>query len=703
MTRPPGTWCCGATAGRVAGAALALHALAALAVAPALAQPAVPPAAGAHPTTTLRLARVFGEHMVLQRGQPIALWGWAAPGHQVIATLAGHSSQARVARDGRWRLQLPALPAGGPHRLDVRAKGPAGQGAETLQLNDLLIGDVWLAGGQSNMAWPLAESQDGVAEAAAADAPSLREMRVPNVAALRPQADLPDGARWQVDSPATAGGFSAVGWHFARRWQATQPRLADGQPVPVGLITTAWNGSHLETWLPREAALRRPDLADAVRATPAEASEFRRARLAALGAVVQRWQPGLPWQDVDSRDWMSPTLDDGAWPQLQTPGPWEGQGLPGVDGVVWLRRSVTLSAEQVTGAAQLSLGAVDDCDDTYVNGQRVGGQCGWDLPRRYTLPPGLLKPGRNVLAVRVTDTGGGGGLHGDAALLRLDTHAAPVPLAGAWRARVAQLAVADAPTANDAPALAHNAIHQPLQGLPLRGVLWYQGESNVPRAAAYASLLRDFITDWRQRWGQPALPFYWVQLAAFRPLADNDVNRAPWAELREAQRQALALPHTGMAVATDVGDELDIHPRDKRTVGQRLAALALHDAGLGPRGAEAPTGPQLRDVQRQGHTLVARFTHTAGGLATRPAGSALQGLSIAGVDGRFVPAQGRIDAEKGDRLIAWSDAVPQPRWLRYGWVDNPAQANLVDGRGLPASPWRSDALPLVTRGVGFAP
>jgi sialate O-acetylesterase len=637
--------------------------------------------AAAQPPEPLRLARVFGEHAVLQRERPIPVWGWGPPGTTVEVLLAGARRSATVAADGRWRAELPPLPAGGPHTLEVQQGGQ-----QQLRVQDVLVGDVWLAGGQSNMAWPLAQSQGGAAEIAAADAPTIRQLRVPNVAALRPQDELPPTA-WLPASPATAGDFSAVAWHFAKRWQAAHPG------VPVGLVTTAWNGSHLETWVRRDAALQDPDLAAAVQRTPADLPAFTAARRAVLEATIARWQPGLPWQGVDTSSWHEPAFDDGAWPSLQVPLLWESQGLAELDGVVWFRRSFDLNAAQAASAAPvLHLGKVDDCDETYLNGRLIGRSCGWDTQRVYPLPAGLLREGRNQLAVRVIDNGGGGGFHGDPAQVRLDTATGPVPLDGRWRARIEAPLVKAEPVANDGPSLAHNALHQPLQGLPLRGVLWYQGESNVGRAAAYASLFQRFISDWREQWGQPQLPFFWVQLAAFNPLRHNDLQRAPWAELREAQRQALQLPHTGMAVATDVGEADDIHPRDKHSVGERLAALALHDED--PRRPPA-TGPQLLEVRAEGEQLRARFGHVGGGLRTRPAGAALQGFAIAGADGRYHPALARI--EGGDTVLLSSPAVPQPLTLRYGWVDNPAEANLCDGDGLPASPRRSDELPLATR------
>ncbi|MBL8360993.1 MAG: family 43 glycosylhydrolase [Rubrivivax sp.] len=621
--------------------------------------------------TTLRLARVFGDHMVLQRGRPIRLWGWGRAGAEVRGTLEGPggtaSARGPVDAQGRWRLELPARPAGGPLELRVE------QGGEALRLRDVLIGDVWLLGGQSNMAWPLKDARGGDADIAAVDAPRIRHLRVPLQARARPQDDIP-AAPWVA---ARAGGdtaeFSAVGWSFARRLQAELD-------VPVGLVNVAWNGSNLETWVRRDAARADPELAAAAEETPADDA----ALAAKLGrdviARVEAFQ-GPAALATDHSNGADPSLDHGDWPTLQAPQWWESQGLAGLDGVVWYRRSVVLTPAQAAGVAVLHLAKVDDHDDTYVNGVHVGSTRHHDTPRRYPLPAGLLRAGANTIAVRVTDLGGYGGLHGDPAMLRLDTAAGPVPLAGRWHARVAEVRSAAEATANDAPSLAHNGMVAPLRGLPLRGVLWYQGESNVGRAAAYADAFRRLIVDWRRHFDDPRLPFVYAQLAPFGAVAANDLDRSGWADLRDAQRHALTLPGTAMAVLTDAGDDGDLHPRDKRTVGERFAVLARR---LLEDGRAGPAGPVMQQVQREGPSLVATFDDHGLGLVTRPTGSAPQGFAVAGPDGRFRAAQARLE---GRRVVAWHPDIAEPVALRFGWVDNPQQNNLHDAQGWPAWPF----------------
>lgn len=625
----------------------------------------------------VRLANVFGEHMVLQRDRPLRLWGEATPGQTLTVEFAGRKADARVGADGLWRVQFAPLPAGGPHTLRV-------QGDQTVELRDVLIGDVWLLGGQSNMEWPLAQTDTGAQEIASPQNPQLRHLRVPHRASVRPEAEIAP-APWVVAEPGRVGEFSAVGYHFARRMQMVQG-------VPIGLINTAWGGSMLETWVRRDPALQDPDLAPAVRALPADNAAYGVAVRQQLQARVAAWQPGLPSQDVDASSWSAAEDLDADWPTLQALHGWEGQGLANLDGVVWMRRRVELSAAQAAGAAELHLAKVDDCDETWVNGQRIGGQCGWEQSRRYALPAGLLRAGANWIAVRVTDTGGGGGFHGDAGAMRLDTAAGTVPLTGDWRARVEQITAAATPSANDAPTLGHNGLVAPLHGLSVRGVLWYQGEENAGRAAAYADGFKRLIQDWRSQFGDPELPFLFVQLAAWLPFVDNVPGAGGWAELRESQAAALALPHTGMATAIDVGDEIDIHPRNKRTLGQRLAALALHEFGL--RAAPAG-GPRLLGHETRGDEFHLRFGDTAGGLRTARAGEPLRGFLLAGADRRWVPAEGRFD---GDGIVLRSAAVPAPVAARYAWVNNPSEANVVGGDGLPLPPLRTDDWPLESAG-----
>ena len=625
----------------------------------------------------VRLHGLFADHMVLQRDQPLRVWGWADPGEAVNVTLHRQHRRTVADRAGRWVVQLAAERAGGPHEMVVRA-------SNTLRLQDLLIGEVWLCAGQSNMEWTLAQAEGGAADVAASGDDQIRHVKLAHRHSMQPQDDI-EPVRWQPSNARSAGDFSAVAYHFARQ-------LRRELGVPVGLINTAWGGTHLETWMSPQALASHPELRQLLPATPRSPADFAAAHRARSLAVVRRWQGDLPLPE-DTAAWASPEHDDRSWPTLQAPGSWEQQGLAGFDGKLWYRKRITLTAEQATQPASLALGMVDDCDETFVNGERVGGLCGWDQPRHYPLLPGLLRPGDNLLAVRVTDTGGAGGFHGKPEAMQLQFGAQQLALAGPWQARVEAPLSKSAPDVNDLPSLLFNGMVNPIVGFGLRGVLWYQGESNVDRAAQYLSTFPHFITDLRQRWGAPDLPFFFVQLASFLPLERNTLVGSAWAELRDAQRQALALPHTGMVVTTDIGDALDIHPRNKREVGQRLARLALRRVHRKP---VVDSGPTLEQVRVLGDRIELRFSHSAGALLAR--GGPLQGFALADASRVFKPAQARI---VGNRVIVMQADIQQPTALRFGWVDNPQQSNLFNREGLPASPFRTDDWPRITQGQRF--
>lgn len=625
--------------------------------------------------SALELAGVFGDHMVLQRDAALRIWGRAQPGQRVELKLGPRTGSTRVAADGRWQLQLQALPAGGPYEMRVSA------GAQRLALKDLMLGDVWIASGQSNMEWPLAETDAAAEDIAASANPLIRHAKVANRLSLAPEADLAP-LRWDVSAPATAGGFSAVGYHFARQVQASTG-------VAVGLLNVSWGGTQIESWMSREALQADTALAPVWPRWPASAQALVDARGAAIMGRVQRWQKAPPLAaGAPQPAWQAPDFNDRGWPTLKAPEPWERQGLEALDGVVWMRRTFTLPAG--ASPAVLHLGTVDDCDETWINGRFIGKTCGWQLTRRYDVPAGVLREGENQITVRITDQGGDGGFHGAPDALRLDVASHSVPLAGSWRAFVERTELPRELGPNDLPTVIWNGMVNPVVPLPVRGVIWYQGESNALRAPAYAQALPRMIQDWRRHWGQPELPFYLVQLSSFG-LREAPDGISPWAELREAQAQTAAtVPHAAMAVTIDVGNADDIHPRDKRTVGDRLARIALAQT-YGQ--AIAWRGPRIADAQPTGDGRMRLRFDSAEGLRTRDGGPP-RGFAVAGADGRFVPAQAEI---RDGTVVVWSPAVPAPKAVRYAWADAPLDANLVNAAGLPAEPGRTDRFPLPPR------
>lgn len=620
----------------------------------------------------IELPLLFSDGAVVQRDRPLPVWGWASPGAAVRVEFDGRSATAKASAGGAWRLELPAHAAGGPYALRVSGDGG------TVIVQDVLVGDVWLASGQSNMEWPLRQTEDAQAEIARADDPLIRHFKVPTSWSEKPETRLA-GGQWRVASPQTVGEFSAVGYYFAR-----ELRAATG--VPIGIVDSSWGGSSIEAWMS-------PDMLGTDAAGLAEKLGRKRAADAVVEArtreLLARWRT-VP---ADTQAWAGSELDESEWADLQAPGSWESQGYAGMDGIAWYRTAFELTPREIGGDLVLGLGQIDDSDRVWVNGQLVGGvEMGWNVPRVYRVPAALLRAGLNAIAVQVTDTGGGGGITGSADQLYVEPAGGKRrSLAGEWKFRTAEVAVSMQNDKNQVDTALYNQMIRPLEPYPLRGVIWYQGESNASPEGAYR--YRDqfaaMIRGWRKDWNQPELPFLWAQLANWKSGGDRveagRVVDSPWAVLRESQSATLALPATAQAVTIDVGAPDDIHPRDKRTVGHRLALAARHVA-YGEK--LVYSGPVYRAMTVEDHRAVLSFDLQGSALAARGGGDAVHGFEIAGADRVFHPAQARI---VGDTVMVHSSQVPQPAVVRYAWRDNPEGADLVNREGLPASPFRTEA------------
>jgi len=641
---------------------------------------------------TVRLPRFVADHMVLQRDAPVPLWGWADAGETVTITFKGQTYQATpTPGTGRWQVSLPAQKAGGPYELTIK-------GQNTLTLHDVLFGDVWLASGQSNMEWPVRDAVNGAQEVAAADYPQIRLLNVDNAPAFTPQADIRSAAGWQVCGPGTVAGFSAVAYFFGRD-------LYQKYKVPIGLIGSEWGGTPAEAWT--SAAALRP-LADfnptldelATQTGSAEAvGSYYAAREAAFQARLLARDQGR--RTGPAGWWAAPAFDARSWASMALPGNWENPPAPAelrtFDGIVWFRREVELSTAEARQPAVLHLGQIDDVDSVWVNGVPVGGLSGWDIYRRYVVPTRALRPGRNVLTVRVTDYQRGGGIAGSPDSLRLDVVGRQLPLAGAWGYHIGfDLSTLPATERQQLvpyrqPTVLYNGMIAPLVGLGLKGVIWYQGEDNSERAAQYRTLFPTLIRSWRNDWKRPDLPFLFVQLANFQPDQPQPADYA-WAELREAQSRTLTLPHTGMAVAIDIGNRDDIHPRNKQEVARRLALAAARVVY-----AEAKTvsqGPTPGALKAGGNTLRLQLQANGSGLLLKESGSAAPSFAIAGTDRKFYWATARLE---GHTLVLSSPQVPAPVAVRYAWSNSPFPS-LYNREGLPAAPFRTDSWPGITEG-----
>ncbi|GAB3643852.1 sialate O-acetylesterase [Spirosoma arcticum] len=636
----------------------------------------------------VQLPKVFGSHMVFQRRKPVPVWGRADAGEKVTVTFANQTKSTRAGKDGNWRVSLDPMEAGGPYQLVVKAKRNA------VSFDDVLMGEVWICSGQSNMEWPLKAAANGKAEIKEANYPQIRQLAVSKAMSLTPVGDIE--GEWTVCSPATAPDYTAVGYFFAKQ-------LQQELNVPIGLINTSWGGTHSETWTSREALNRDEELRAVAAKLPGTYKQVIQSGKERVEKLLQKQQDGLPTA-AEARMWSGPDLNTSKWKTMNVPTDWEWGGLPTLDGVVWFRREVVLPETGTLTTMTLHIGSVDDEDSTYVNGQLVGSTKGLRA-RAYALPSGLLKPGRNVVAVRVTDRGSQGGLLGQPGQLRLSGDNIDLPLAGSWQYRVASVNESSYnPGPNTYATQLFNAMLNPLVPYAIAGAIWYQGESNAGRAYQYRRTFPLMIQDWRQHWGAD-FPFLFVQLASFGANNGNSRRGSSWAELREAQTMALQLPNTGMAVTADIGEASDIHPKNKHDVGKRLAAEAMRvayqkssaETGESSRG-ESSRGPMLEKMTPDKNRTVLTFRNADGGLMVKDKYGYLKGFEVAGADQKFYYAKAEI---QGSSVVVQCDSVSAPVAVRYGWADDNGEINLYNKQGFPAMPFRTDTWRGITEAVKF--
>lgn len=616
------------------------------------------------------ISPLFGDHMVLQRDRPNVLWGWTQPGTRVSVEIAGKRAEGTASGDGRWQVSIDPPATGGPYTVKI-------EGPQTLELKDVLVGDVWLCGGQSNMVWGLADARDGTAEVSRSANPSLRLFRVAQAPAYHPTTSV--AGTWRTCEPASFGmdgGFSAVAYYFGRKIQAETG-------VPVGLIQSAVGGSPAEAWMSPEALSAFPEFKPEL----AEMAKLAATGGKVYGSFVMHWFE--QYDRGQKENWSREDFDDSAWKTSTLHDGFAALGVAATPAVVWFRRDVELPDPLPPGEVKIKLGVVEKMDTVYLNEKWIGASSWVENARTYTIPAGTLRPGKNRLAFRVLKTAPDGGFRTPASEQKIKwAGGTDVPLAGDWRVALGAdarpphplpLGYENYPTM---PASLSLGMIQPLAPLAVKGALWYQGEANTTRAAQYRKLLPALIADWRAQFQQPALPFHIVQLPAFMKRRETPGTDG-WAELRDAQALAArTVPNTGLAVTIDTGDADDIHPRDKQPVGERLALVALRKT----YGRDiASEGPVFESASREKDSLRLRFRCAKGGLVEK--NGAPPEFDIAGADKVWHRATARID---GDVVVVSSPAVPSPLAARYAWQANPA-ATLTDATGLPAAPFRTDA------------
>ena len=628
-------------------------------------------AAGAQADVTL--ASLFTDNMVLQRGVALPVWGKAVPGESVTVSFAGQRKEAKAGKNGEWAVQLDPLEASSnPAELTVTGKN-------SVVLKNVLVGEVWICSGQSNMELKVQVAANAEKEIADANHPAIRLFHGPQIPATEPLKEI-YGVKWVECSPQTVGTFSAVGYYFGRELQR---KLG----VPIGLIDSSWGGSKAEFWM-SDASLRKlPAIAPSLAARDAKIESSKRHSQPPLYTLppectsdVKNGGYPLGWADLPD--------PKGDWKEMKLPGQWQQHGLD-FSGILWFRKTVELPPEWVGRELKLAVGAADKADTTYFNNVKVGGfgmdtnRLAYQINREYPVEGKLAKNGKAVIAVRVHSYLFDGGMTGPADAMKLSCPSMPdapaIRLDGAWKYAVE--CNYGLRTCGLASSL-FNGMISPWTRFALRGAVWYQGESNEFDPTLYDELLPGLIRDWRAHWNLGDFPFLIVQLPNYREASEYQENGA-WPKLRDAQTRALRLPNTGVVTTIDLGEAGDVHPKNKQDVGVRVALNALENFyGQKVEGS----GPVLESAKVENGAMRLHFTHLGGGLVAK-GGEVLKGFVICGADRKFVPAEAKID---GSDIVVSNPCVTAPLAVRYAWADNPV-CNLFNQSGLPASPFRTDS------------
>jgi sialate O-acetylesterase len=646
--------------------------------------------------TRLTLPAIFNDNMVLQQQSNVPVWGKACPGEKISVTTNWQETAVATANaDGDWQVKIKTPKAGGPFEISVNGK------RDTLNLKNILIGEVWVCSGQSNMEMPLKGwppndlIENSAEEIAKADYPEIRLFTVKRAIANTPQFDCV--GEWTTCTPQTAADFSATAFFFGKK-------LNQKLNVPVGLIHSSWGGTPAEAWTPAEEISQMEDFAETVEKLKGASAQIKQLntwlnKLPKIDMTKNNAEDRFKNIDFNDQKLAAVTCDDEKWSVMKLPTLWESTELGEFDGAVWFRKEVELTAGP---DYKLELGPIDDMDVVYFNGKKVGGievDGFYSTSRKYDIPAKLVQKGKNVIAVRVLDTRGGGGIWGKPENMKIYPEKAAdqaIELAGEWKYQpvaefknetfhiygkgdnsFANRPKLDVDLTAYTPTTLYNGMISPILPFGIRGAIWYQGESNVGRAKQYKKLFPLMINSWRNHWNQGDFPFYYVQIA---PYEFGQPDRSQY--LREAQLQTLSVKNTGMVVTTDIGNPQNIHPAQKTEVGERLARWALNrDYGFEDL---VPSGPIYNSMKVADNKIRIFFDYADMGLKCD--GDELTHFLIADVNKNFVPAQAKID---GNTVLVWSDEVAEPIAVRFGW-SNIAEPNLFNTAGLPASPFRTD-------------
>lgn len=631
----------------------------------------------------LKVARLFSDHVVLQRQKPIIIWGWASANQEVTVALAGNTATVKADANGNWKATLPAMEAGGPHILTIK------DGTSNITINDVLMGEVWLLSGQSNMEWRTKQAKDFAIEKKNANFPKIRHFYVEHEVTMQPQADLKSGD-WKLASEETVGDFSAIGFFFARE-------IFQKINVPIGLLHSSWGGSQIEGWISKEAMLNSTELGNYAKNMPnnwleADAIQDKKLRTQLFG------NGNVNPSGSDEAKYTQAGYDFTKWHSTASPiGSWDWKGIWAFRGNGFMAKMVDVSATMAAKPSILALGIQDSRNQIYINGKLVvdttiSGQ------RKYRIPANAWKAGQNKLVVKfgkmIEPNWYGMGVNGSASDLYISNDTERVDISENWKLMPSFAENHDyTHSANNVGTSIYNSMIAPLVPFGLRGALWYQGESNAGRAYQYRHSFPLMINDWRKRWADE-FSFYWVQLSSYGGY-QNSNQGSNWAELREAQSMTLSLPKTGQAVTVDVGNPADIHPTNKQDVAKRLAATALkQDYGFDV----VPTGPIFESVSYKKGKAIISFKNIGKGLQIIDRYGYLKGFEIAEKNKVFEYAKAEIVDNK---VVISYPKKKKNASIRYAWADAPADVNLFNSEGYPACPFRTDDWVGITFGKKF--
>lgn len=621
----------------------------------------------------LRLPALVRDSMILQRDTKVRIWGWASPKEKVEVKVNGRTYNTRAQANGNWEVFLAPTPAGGPYTMSLKGKN-------RIELKDILFGDVWFCSGQSNMVHQLNIHDVTYARVISeANDPQIRQCWIPTLADLNgPRTELP-AVYWKAAVGEDIRPFSAVAYFFAKK-------IHDKYKIPIGIINSSVGGTPIEAWTSEEGL---QDFSSLISQIQKNKDTQYVNSLIRNNAALPRPAPPVDLGLEAKPSWYDPTYVPGGWRRIHIPGFWEDQGVKDLNGVVWYRKEIEIPQSMAGKPARVFLGRIVDADELYINGKSVGRTTYQYPQRRYTVPEGVLKTGKNLFVIRVTNNGGKGGFVPDkpyCIFSGMDT----VSLMGDWDYKVGVVfrpfnGPRTQPPVNapNQPTALYNAMVAPVIPYTIKGICWYQGESNAGRPVEYEALMKALIEDWRKKWNLGTIPFFYVQLPGFMDYSYLP-GESNWARLRESQLKAMKTDRTGMAVAIDLGEWNDIHPDNKKDVGERLALWALYEA-YGEKEL-VHSGPMLEKIDVGTEKITLHFTHIGSGLITRD-GEAPAEFAIAGEDKKFVWAQTKLE---GNKVVIWNDEVKNPKYVRYAWADNPVNPNLINKEGLPASPFRTD-------------